>query len=177
MVDNGEIWCKFGVSVMVHIHWRPATNHLARRFNPPLRQNSGWTPKILTWVFPNIPQTQFSVLTLTLCVNIDLGQGRFCCFLIKFKLLQFLIRHLQTSTRRHWQVEDNQMAQKCSQQQQTGGAGSRTTTNIHIITNIQRQIQTQYELKLQIHKYITYTPALSNQPRGGASSKALCYTL
>ena len=69
------------------------------------------------------------------------------------------------------------MAQKCSQQQQTGGAGSRTTTNIHIITNIQRQIQTQYELKLQIHKYITYTPALSNQPRGGASSKALCYTL
>ena len=27
---------------------------MARRFNPPpLRQNSGWTRKILTWVFPN----------------------------------------------------------------------------------------------------------------------------
>ena len=39
MVDNGEIWCKFGFSVMVHIHKRSATTHLARRFNPPRRSS------------------------------------------------------------------------------------------------------------------------------------------
>ena len=45
---------------------------MARRFNPPpLRQNSGWTRKILTWGFPNsrclgVPRT--SITTLFCCI-------------------------------------------------------------------------------------------------------------
>ena len=69
MIDNGEIWCKLSVLVMVYIHWRTPTFHLEWVFNPPpLRRNSVWTALLFRWGLPYSSSSRIIIIIIIIFV-------------------------------------------------------------------------------------------------------------